>query len=111
MDEWKLLDTMEKKYAALEIPEYLLESMTTEALFQTVLNYPLLQNIMSNTKQLETAKDLADHFNGLKEFAQRDGAMDLVEKELSQRIANSDAIGVSELNGIKMLVQHYRNLE
>ena len=45
--EWASFKTRMEKVAACQIPESILKNMTTEALVETVMNYPLLVDIFA----------------------------------------------------------------
>lgn len=64
-DEWAELDSLEEKIAACAVDESLLKSMTTEALMETVLNYPLLINIYAFGTTEEGLASVAEYFQGI----------------------------------------------
>lgn len=74
MDEWKSLKTFEEKLAVSQIPEDILTRMTTDALFKTVLNYPLAASLFVHDtiddpyRSYEVVKE---EFNGLAELDKR----------------------------------------
>lgn len=76
--EWIDLGNVFRRRDACQIPEDILHKMTTDALFQTILDYPFLGDIYAfNTYQIgyETVKR---RFNGLQEFENRPDYMDVL---------------------------------
>jgi len=45
-NEWKSLTSHKQMIEACKIPENILKNMTTEALFETMMNYPLLSDML-----------------------------------------------------------------
>lgn len=74
--EWLDLGTVFNRRRACQIPEDILHEMTTDALLQTVLDYPFLGDMYAfNTIKIgyETVKG---RFNGLQEFENRSDHLD-----------------------------------
>lgn len=69
--EWKNLKTHEEKVAACQIPEDILNSLTTEALIETVKNYPLAVDMYAYNSVQEGYQVLKEQFNGIKELSSR----------------------------------------
>lgn len=81
--EWAMLSTQSAKVEACQIPDDVLHALTTEALVETVLSYPLRTNLLAyDTKALGYQK-LTLQFNGLQELERRADALSI----LSQRQA------------------------
>lgn len=76
MEEWAEYDTLERKINACHVPDQLLESMTTEALVDTVLNYPLLINMFAFNTLDAGVRSVASYFGGIEELLARDDAVD-----------------------------------
>ena len=74
MEEWAEYDTLERKINACHVPDQLLESMTTEALVDTVLNYPLLINMFAFNTLDAGVRSVASYFGGIDELFSREGA-------------------------------------
>ena len=55
-DEWKKFTTVAQMVEVCQIPEKKLKNMTTEALVETVLNYPLLLNSFSHHRLKESLR-------------------------------------------------------
>lgn len=73
-DEWKALDTPEKKLEACHVPVEQLRCMTTDALLETVLNYPLLVNIYAYNSIEIGIRSVSAYFPGLDELFSRSDA-------------------------------------
>jgi len=73
-DEWKAFTTHEEMLRACQIPEELLHRMSTTALVETVLNYPLSADWWSYDSFEIGIKRVADQFNGLSELLSRKDA-------------------------------------
>lgn len=74
MEEWKSLQTAEDRYGACQIPESILSTLTTRALAETCLDFPLFLEVnMSNTLQ-GGFRSVFNHFNGLQELFRRNDA-------------------------------------
>ena len=76
MEEWADYDTLERKIDVCHVPAQLLESMTTEALVDTVLNYPLLINMFAFNTLDAGIRSVASYFGGIEELLARDDAVD-----------------------------------
>lgn len=79
MDEWKQLDTHVKKVNACQIPEDILDKLTTEALVETVMNYPLLIDMLAYNTQYTGYQAVYNEFNGLRELQTREDAAEYLE--------------------------------
>lgn len=78
--EWAKLDTHDKKIEACQIPDDTLSKMSTEALIVTVMNYPLLIDMLAWTTQLDGYYIISQYFNGIKELESRDDAVEEFNK-------------------------------
>ncbi len=77
-EEWKALPDLPAKIAACEVDRELLESMTTSALLQTVLDYPLLVNIGAfNTTEIGVGA-VSLYFPGIEILAGREDALEVI---------------------------------
>lgn len=79
-DEWKEFDTHVEKIDACQIPEEILQNMTTEALLKTVLKYPLMEDMMVYDSPNMGYNALYSTFNGLQTLVQRTDAAFELEK-------------------------------
>ncbi|RCX18579.1 hypothetical protein DFP94_106113 [Fontibacillus phaseoli] len=72
--EWIKLTSTEEKVKATQIPEEILSKMTTKALVETVLKYPLLPNMYAFNTQQQGFDAVLSSFNGLQELLKRSDA-------------------------------------
>lgn len=70
-EEWKELQTLEEKLDVTQIPEDLLEKMSTDDLLKTVMNYPLLGNLIAYSDIHTGIEKVSSQFNGLEELFKR----------------------------------------
>lgn len=73
---WNELDSLEEKIAVCHVDEALLASMTTDALLDTVLNYPLLVNIYAFSSIEMGIESVSQYFAGLPLLLAREDAME-----------------------------------
>jgi hypothetical protein len=73
-DEWKALGSHEEMLKACQIPEKLLHRMSTTALVETVLNYPLSGDWWCYDSFEIGIKRVREQFNGLSELLSRNDA-------------------------------------
>lgn len=79
MEEWKNFETGEEMLDACQIPEEILKNMTTQALAETCMNYPLYINYLAHNDERMGIKLMINSFNGLRELSKReDGAKELI---------------------------------
>lgn len=64
-DEWKALKTHKEMLAACQIPQNILNNMTTEALVESCLDYPLFSDILAYNETQNGFSKIASRFNGL----------------------------------------------
>jgi hypothetical protein len=79
--EWKALNSHEEMLQVVQIPEEVLARMSTRALVETVLDYPLFGDMFAYNSLQSGFKAVAGNFNGIQElFRRSDGAHELVLK-------------------------------
>ena len=71
MSEWGELDSYTKMIEVCQIPESILSRMSTEALIQTCLKYPLAFNFMVHDSFDYGIEQVISNFNGLQELIKR----------------------------------------
>lgn len=69
--EWKRFTTKQEMLDVCQIPQDKLESMTTEALLETVLNYPLIGTFTAFNSLEDACAVMSDDFNGFNELFSR----------------------------------------
>lgn len=78
--EWSTLYEPEQKLAACSVPLSLVQRMTTKALVETVIKYPLLIDIYAYGSLREGIEVVSSYFCGLEElFSRHDATMHLEE--------------------------------
>lgn len=90
--EWYAFTTQMQKVHACQIPDDILQNLTTEALVETVLNYPLSSNMYAYDNIQLGYNNLKNQFNGLQELERRKDALTV----LSNTYAVTMEIDVSE---------------
>lgn len=90
-DEWRALKSHEEMVEACRVPEEILKEMTTEALFETAMTYPLLSDMLfySDMRQgYEITKENCDIFKEL--FAKPD-VEEVINKYISSGVSTCSA--------------------
>lgn len=78
--EWLDLGDVFARRKACQIPDEILHNMTTDALFQTVLDYPFLHNMYAfNTLEMGY-EAIKSQFNGLQELETRPDFLDVLSQ-------------------------------
>lgn len=99
MPEWIALEDNIQKINVTQIPEDILHAMTTEALVETVLDYPLLITLYAYEDFSEGFYVLANEFNGMQELLQRpDGAEVLMERYINPVLTPHSLFSKTEPN-------------
>ncbi|OJV32584.1 MAG: hypothetical protein BGO33_09240 [Bacteroidia bacterium 43-41] len=73
---WRTFQSLEEMQVACQVPEDILESMSTDNLIQTCMNYPLYGNYLAYNNELEGIKFIINGFNGFAELQNREDAAD-----------------------------------
>lgn len=91
--EWERFSSRQEKVESCNIPDKILNEMTTEALVETVLNYPLLADYISYDDHSIYSDIMESEFNGYRELLQRkDINKELLKKyKISQILENKEA--------------------
>jgi hypothetical protein len=71
---WKAFQTHDDMLKACQIPEDILKNMSTKGLVETVLEYPLLGDILAYNSIQQGFEAVASRFNGLSELLNRKDA-------------------------------------
>jgi len=75
-EEWKLLNSLDKKVNACQIPDDILSTICTHALIETLLNYPLLLDYGAFSSYQSGFKRIKSENNGFDELYRRDDLFD-----------------------------------
>lgn len=79
-EKWKEFKTGQEMVAACQIPAEILQRMSTDALAETCLNYPLALDYSAYNDERVGIRSVINKFNGLQELAKRpDGALALIK--------------------------------
>ena len=81
-EEWAKLDSLDAKIAACKVDPELMNSMTTEALLETVLDYPLLPNIYAFGSAELGIGSVSGYFEGLQMLHDREDAAECIQKAI-----------------------------
>lgn len=74
-EEWKQFETIEKRIAALQIPEDVLTRISTEGLLETCLEFPYLLDILHGNHMQHGFEALMTEFNGFRELFKHGAAV------------------------------------
>ena len=98
MDEWNEILNHATKVEMLQIPEHILEEMTTRALAETVLEYPYLVDMYAYGSTSLGYEIVSETFNGLKELGGRpDGLSILIEIQQEQNVQRSNGQSIQTM--------------
>lgn len=102
--EWAEMDSMEERHAACQIPEEMLENMSTEALVDSIFEHPFLTNVMNeNHEGYVVELERIEVFNGVQTLYQREDGIREMELKI-QRIEEAIAEDSIELGKFKLLI-------
>lgn len=87
--EWEQLKSLEEKLVCTQIPNEILNNMTTRALLETWLDYPLSVNIFAYDNVEIGLQKVSEQFNGLEELCKRDD-LDAVIESLPSMMSEED---------------------
>jgi len=81
-EEWAKLDSLDAKIAACKVDPELMNSMTTEALLETVLDYPPLINLYAYTDMQQAIGVVSKNFDGLQILHDREDTAECIQKAI-----------------------------
>ncbi|MGV8139196.1 MAG: hypothetical protein AB2L20_28715 [Mangrovibacterium sp.] len=79
--EWTQLESVEKRIAALQIPDSIVTEISTEGLLETCLEFPYLTDIFFCENYQEGFEALIAEFNGFQEFFKRGDLINVLLKK------------------------------
>jgi hypothetical protein len=91
-EEWASISSHTEKAEQLQIPQDVLEHMTTEALVETVVNYPYLPDMGAFSTQELGYRSVRDGFNGLQELESRPDGMACLRTYYEAEQANLSSV-------------------
>ena len=90
---WESLADHQAMVDACMIPDNILKTMSTDALIQSILSYPLIADIFAYTDWTYGLQIVTKNFNGLEEFSSRtDSGASIVKVILSQPVITEDLL-------------------
>ena len=99
-DAWKQLASRQEMLQAVQIPETTLKAMSTKALVETVLKYPLLGDMLAHLQIQDGVDAVAKDFNGLAAlFEREDAGRELLARYQTMNPAAIDASWTIEQQG------------
>lgn len=101
MEAWTELNGLDEMIAACAVDENRLEAMTTPALLETVLHYPLLVNIYAYSSVEQGVDSVSSYFAGLPMLLARPDALTCM-----QAYAQTEVKAVEEQMYLKTLTQY-----
>lgn len=101
--EWKSLNSNDAMIDACQIPLTVLNDMSTASLVETIINYPLINNMFAYDNIQMGFKAVSSEFNGILELYKRDdGGKELIKK---YKLMNSKSLdNRNKITFIEMLL-------
>ncbi|MBR4781565.1 MAG: hypothetical protein IK014_09445 [Lachnospiraceae bacterium] len=96
--EWKGLKTVEERRIACAVPIDLLEKMTTEALVETVVKYPLFIDVYAYDSIIQGFQALSNYFGGLDVLLSRSDALECLEDYAARETTRTVSTDISFFN-------------
>lgn len=81
-EEWAKLDSLDAKIDACKVEPELMNSMTTEVLLETVLDYPPLINLYAYTDMQQAIGVVSKNFDGLQILRDREDTAECIQKAI-----------------------------
>ena len=91
-DDWNSLNGAVEKRKACFVPKDIMENMTTDALVETVLNYPLLIDIFAYNSIDEGIDHLSSYFQGVEILSKRSNSIASLLDYMDKNEAEKDTI-------------------
>lgn len=109
-DGWQNFRTHEEKVAALQLPEDLLKSISTEELVEVCMNYPLALDCFAFNSIEYGMQKVISNFNGFAELKSRDNAFNKVLEFYNRKLDEIELLGRSvgyEINSLELAFWEY----
>ncbi len=81
--EWESFTTKQEMLDVCQIPEEKLANMTTEALLETVMNYPLIRDYIAFNSYKDACNVMSKDFNGFNELFSREDVTSVILSKYS----------------------------
>lgn len=105
--QWESFDTHEQKLAACQIPDSLLNKISTTELVQICMEYPLLFDAFAFDTPLKGLKVVASRFNGFQELMKRkDNCLRIFNYLMDKDIRSIDFTGLSLEEEGRIVLNH-----
>lgn len=99
-EAWKQLASRQEMLQAVQVPQATLDAMSTKALVETVLNYPLLTDMMAHLQIQDGFNAVVKDFNGLAALLERpEAGRELLARYKTMNPAAIDASWTIEQQG------------
>lgn len=96
MTDWMQLQTKQEMLEVCQIPEDKLSNMTTEALLETVLNYPLIVDCYAYDSIEDACTMMSGSFNGFNElFSRNDVTATIIDRYSTADVITTDEFETS----------------
>ncbi|MDE7155095.1 MAG: hypothetical protein K2N79_02280, partial [Muribaculaceae bacterium] len=92
-DGWQYLETNDERWAALQIPEDMLSTMSTEDLVEACMTYPLALDCFAYNNVESGVAAVISHFNGFTELKKREYAFDKVLDFYDRKLEEIEMFG------------------
>ena len=100
---WQQSDDRIERGEMLQLPQYMLNRMTTDALAEAVLDYPFFSDVYAFDNAQDGFDLMMEHFNGVQELADRDDVASVLldkycdEEVLTDASADSDVLRLTNM--------------
>jgi len=106
--EWGQFETIEKRIAALQIPDAVLANISTEGLLETCLEFPYLTDILFCDNYQQGFEALMAEFNGFQELIKRHDLTNvLLEKYQNLSVDINNILLQKEVEQGKFTFRHF----
>jgi hypothetical protein len=86
--EWMELESNKEKVEVCQIPENILQKISTNDLMTLCLQYPLLYDVFAFNNLNDGLKKLFSDFNGIREFSKNENAINRLQEQYLSEIRN-----------------------
>lgn len=107
-DEWRALDNVEERREACKVDLQVLDKMTTEALVETVIKYPLLVDMYAYNSIEEGLLHVGQYFQGVDVLSTRSDAIEELQAYVVKKELTSDDV---EFIYVDTLITYIRGIE
>lgn len=97
-EEWNSLKSASEKRQICYVPEDIVQSMTTQALVKTVVEYPLFPDMYAYTSVQEGIDAVSRYFPGINELLSREDALPHLEAYANAETERTEATDISLYN-------------